>query len=183
MNLVFKNDDFGATRLRLLVEQQKKWGDIRDIYDSHTMSYHEVVSLPPWIRDPNNGTFSLTWDLIQLVFLIYVSLMIPLRVCFDVEVPLWSMAFWIDTAVDAYFIIDLFMCFRTSYKREDGLMEDNWVNFVFKIMNFVFKMMDFVLNDDDFRQRYISNHYLKTWFILDFVSCIPVQYVGIAFDR
>ena len=148
--------EFLRPRLRLFVEQQNKWGDIRDIYDSHTTSYHEVVSLPPWIRDPNNGSFSLTWDLIQLVFLIYVSFGVPLRVCFDIDVPLWTIWFWVDNIVDAYFIIDLFMNFRTSYKREDGLMEDDWV--------------------------YISQHYLKTWFIIDLVSCVPVQYIGMAFD-
>lgn len=118
--------DFLRPRLKLLVEQQKKWGDIRDIYDSHTASYHEEVSLPPWIRDPNDGTFSLVWDLVQLIFLAYVSSTVPLRVCFDIDVALWSFWFWVDNIVDAYFIIDLFMNFRTSFKREDGLMEDDW---------------------------------------------------------
>lgn len=147
--------DFLRPRLRLLVELQKKWGDISDLYDSHTKSYHEQVELPRWIRDPTSN-LSAVWDMVQLVFLVYVSFGVPLRVCFDIEVPLWSLSFWFDNLVDLYFIVDLGLQFRTSFQRDDGMPEDD--------------------------PRAIAEKYLKTWFLVDFISCIPVQYIGMAIE-
>ena len=147
--------DFLRPRLRLLVELQKKWGDISDLYDSHTKSYHEQVQLSKWIRDPNSN-LSAIWDIIQLVFLVYVSFAVPLRVCFDIEVPLWSFSFWFDNLVDLYFIVDLGLQFRTSFQRDDGMLEDD--------------------------PRAIAARYLRTWFLIDFISCIPVQYLGMAIE-
>lgn len=145
--------DFLRPRLRLLVELQTKWGDVSEIYDSHAKSYHEEVQLPRWIRDPNS-MHSAAWDLIQIVFLAYISFGVPLRVCFDIEVSMWSFSFWLDNIVDLYFIVDLGLQFRTSFRRDDGMMEDD--------------------------ARAIAEKYLKTWFVIDFVSCIPVQYIGMA---
>ena len=147
--------EFLRPRLRLLVEQQKKWGDVSDIYDSHTTSYHEEIRLPQCIRDPDSNSAA-GWDLIQLVFLIYVSFGVPLRVCFGIDVPVWSLWFWVDNIVDVYFITDLFLQFRTSFRRQDGMMEDD--------------------------PRAIAEHYLRTWFVIDLVSCIPVQHISMALE-
>ena len=141
--------NFLRPRLRLLVELQKKWGDVTEIYDSHNKSYHEEVQLPKCIRDPHTK-LAATWDLVQILFLCYISIFVPLRVCFDIDVPVGSLSFWIDSLVDVYFIVDLFLQFRTSFERDDGLMEDD--------------------------ARAIAEKYLKKWFVVDFISCIPVQY-------
>lgn len=141
---------FLRPRLRLLVELQKKWGDVSDIYDSHTKSYYEEVQLPRCIRDPRTHLAAM-WDMLQLGFLVYISIAVPLRVCFDIKVPVWSLSFWLDNIVDLYFIVDLGLQFRTSFERKDGMMEDD--------------------------ARAIAERYLKTWFAVDFISCIPVQYI------
>ena len=145
--------DFLRPRLKLLVEMEKKWGDLREIYKSHTSSYFEDNPLPKWIRDPESS-FSAAWDITQLVFLVYVSFSVPFRACFSVDLEFGSGMFWFDSIVDLYFIVDLVLNFRTSYRKPDGTHEE--------------------------MPRAIADHYLRGWFIIDFVSCIPVQYIQYA---
>lgn len=66
-------------------------GNIHDLYPSHRDSVYEDVPLPPGIRDPDS-TFSGMWDLMGLVLLLCVSVLIPLRTGFEIEVdPLSGM--------------------------------------------------------------------------------------------
>ena len=58
--------------------------------------------------------------------------------------------------VDVYFIIDIFLNFRTSYYTSDGTRED--------------------------RPDKIAKAYLKGWFTIDFLSCLPLGYVGYFFQ-
>ena len=53
--------------------------------DAQVESRYELVPLPKYIRDPDSG-FSAVWDLMQVVFLLYVSVIVPLRAGFEVEV-------------------------------------------------------------------------------------------------
>jgi CRP-like cAMP-binding protein/Ca2+-binding EF-hand superfamily protein len=146
--------DFLRPRLKMLVNMQAQWGDLRDIYESHATSFFALDPLPKWIRDPESK-FSAIWDIAQLFLLFYVSFTVPYRVCFEIDVPFGSTWFWIDNFVDVYFIADLVMGFRTAFydevrhKREDQPWE-------------------------------IALHYLKGWFVIDFISCVPVQWIGYA---
>lgn len=45
---------------------QSQWGDLRDIYESHTTSFFAYDPLPKWIRDPDSA-FSGVWDISQLM--------------------------------------------------------------------------------------------------------------------
>ena len=146
--------NFLRPRLKMLVNMQAQWGDLRDIYESHATSFFALDPLPRWIRDPESK-FSAIWDIVQLFLLFYVAFTVPYRVCFEIDVPFASTWFWIDNFVDIYFIADLALQFRTAYydearhKRED-------------------------------QPREIAINYLKTWFAIDFISCVPVQWVGYA---
>ena len=61
------------------------------------------------------------------------------------------MPFWdtIDTIVDILFITDLFVNFVSAYEKRDGSYET--------------------------RPKMIALKYLKSWFIVDFIACIPVD--------
>eukprot|EP01052_Picozoa_sp_SAG31_P021052 SAG31_NODE_1609_length_7753_cov_12.390253_6_plen_172_part_00 len=78
-------------------------------------------------------------------------LLIPLRTCFDVEVKVWSVSFFVDNIVDIFFIVDLVLNFRLAYRDDLGRM---------------------VVEPSE-----ISKHYLRGWFFIDFLSCIPIQYI------
>lgn len=90
-------------RLFSLVRMQRQWGDLHDLYEAVHESRHDVLPLPAWIRDPDSD-FSTAWDLTQVVLLLFVTVTVPLRAGFDVDVELWSAAFFIDMAIDIYFV-------------------------------------------------------------------------------
>jgi hypothetical protein len=45
-----------------------------------------------------------TWDLVQVVLLLYLFIIVPLRVAFDIDIVAGSPSFWLDVCVDIYFI-------------------------------------------------------------------------------
>lgn len=116
----------------------------------HTGSIYSHTPIPPGIRDPDS-TFSVAWDLIQVIFLVYVSITVPYRVSFGAEVLLFSFTWFWDTMIDLYFITDMVLNFRTAYTDANGVRE--------------------------VKPRKIAANYCKGWFALDFVSCIPVGHI------
>ena len=143
---------FLRPRLKFIVELQKEWGNIHQLYPSKTESVYEDLPLPPGIRDPDS-TASGIWDLAGLFFLLSVSVLVPLRSCFDIEVPFASFAWFFDLLTDIYFIIDLVLNFFTAYHDKKGMREA--------------------------RKSMIRRNYLQTWFFIDFFSCLPVGYVSL----
>jgi len=89
--------------------------------------------------------------LTQVALLLYVAITVPLRAGFSIEVDLWSFAFFLDAAIDLYFISDICLNFVTAYYKKDGTREE--------------------------RYGPIAINYLKGWFFIDFVSTLPVSYV------
>lgn len=81
----------------------------------------------------------------------------PLRVCFSVDVQLWSLSFWVEVVVDLFFICDVILNFRTSFYDANGFREN--------------------------RPSRITKHYLRSWFLVDFVSCLPYGYVQYFFPQ
>jgi hypothetical protein len=77
---------------------------------------------------------------------------VPYRLGFDVTVSLWGWTFWVDALIDLFFITDLIMNFRTAFYLPTGFLETN--------------------------VREIRKHYLRTWFIVDFIASLPMTYVS-----
>eukprot|EP01043_Picozoa_sp_COSAG02_P010048 COSAG02_NODE_347_length_24085_cov_23.240724_12_plen_981_part_00 len=140
-----------AAKLRTLVGMQRQWGDLHEIYETRAESLFEQAPLPPYVRDPDSE-FSAAWDLTSVVLLLYVAIVIPLRACFDMDVELWSGMFWWDVIVDVFFICDVGLNFRTSFFDKNGFREE--------------------------RPRKMAIQYMKGWFVIDLVSCLPFGYVG-----
>lgn len=83
--------------------------------------------------------------------LVYVCFTVPLRMSFDVDIELWTWTFWLELVVDAFFISDVMMNFRTSFYDANGFREN--------------------------RPRRIASKYIHGWFLIDFVSCLPYGYI------
>lgn len=147
--------NFLTPRLRVMAAMKKEWGDLHDIY-GHTESLFAEPPIPQWIRDPESN-FSVVWDLVQIVFLLYVSITVPMRASFEVVVEFMSFEWWFDTLVDVYFIVDLVLNFRTAYVNSKGVRET--------------------------RPRTIAKNYICGWFFIDFVSCIPVGHISYAIEQ
>ena len=91
------------------------------------------------------------WDLFIMVLILYSSVAVPVRYCFDAEAV--GLAWYFEVFVSLAFLTDLFITFRTAFD-EDG----EWVL-------------------DSGR---IAQHYLRGWFWIDAPSSIPVELLEVA---
>eukprot|EP01052_Picozoa_sp_SAG31_P012606 SAG31_NODE_741_length_12429_cov_13.571127_10_plen_316_part_00 len=86
----------------------------------------------------------------------YVAITIPLRIGFERQE--WSDPqtgwFWFELLVDIYFWIDIVINFRTAYRVGDD------------------PSMELIIDP-----RLIAKRYLKGWFPIDLVSCLPISYL------
>ena len=139
-----------SSRITLVCQMQKHWGDIHSLYGDQG-SVYEATVLPGCIRHPNSR-FSLCWDMMQIFLLMSVCFYVPMRMGFDIEVELWTFEFFFDVFTDVYFIIDVFVNFRSAYVDEaKGVLVTD--------------------------SKLIAKVYLRSWFLIDFFSCLPVGYI------
>ena len=162
-------DIWKATSATVMDRHTRKWlgsGVTRDRYDEskkkermETMRQAQKAAMRrkvlciPTIHP--TGNFHRRWDSVQIVLLIYLSLVIPFKVAFESaepEHPERSWMFWFDAGVDFYFVIDVVVNFRTAYYDIDG--------------EFVY-----------WPPRRLASHYVKSWFTVDLLSCLPINYL------
>lgn len=91
--------------------------------------------------------FKVTWNIVVTILLLYTALFVPYRTAFIDESTTFSLVF--DTFIDTLFITDLFVNFFSAYEDKEVGVE--------------------------VRHRKIILAYLKSWFLLDIVSCFPTQ--------
>lgn len=101
--------------------------------------------------------FRQTWDLVQILMLFYVALVVPFRIGFHFESTPSEWIFWWEVVVDLYFWCDIVINFRTAYYDE--------------------------LNELIIDNRKICKEYLTGWFVLDFLSCLPLTYIGLMLNQ
>jgi hypothetical protein len=101
-----------------------------------------------------NNKNKIIWDIFIGILLIIVCLFIPANLAFiDVE-PLWITL--VISFLDFIFLIDMVLCFITSYMDEDIMTE----------------VVD---------RKIIAFSYLKTWFLVDLLSILPINMIVMAF--
>lgn len=119
---------------------------------SPTISYKAAEpTFHPWtIRHDSLG--KAIWDWIVLLLVIYTAIEVPYNVAFILplhrKVELKTTWEIINLHVDFMFVIDVVINFRTTYVQGRSAK---------------------VVCDP----KKIARHYLKTWFIADFISAIP----------
>jgi hyperpolarization activated cyclic nucleotide-gated potassium channel 2 len=99
-----------------------------------------------------NSQLRLYWDLVQVFLLIYVAILVPIRAGFSIQTEPWGWKFMLDLLVDVYFVLDIAANFRTAYYED--------------------KSGTLVVD-----QRKISMKYMKSWFVVDLMSCLPIVYI------
>ena len=94
------------------------------------------------------SSFRISWDLTTVLLLFYILMTVPYRVAFE-GIPT-DFELFIEWIVDIFFITDLIVNFRTGY-------------------------IDNVRGEVVMHPRRIAVNYLRTWFVIDFLSSIPVD--------
>ena len=106
----------------------------------------------PTVIHPNSAARG-AFDTLSLVLLIYTGIFTPYQIAFLSEthtmrnIPDWTFAFALDRLVDVVFTVDLLLNFRSAYVGAYGHVV--------------------------FNQREVAKQYLKSWFVLDFLSILP----------
>ncbi|TPP66503.1 Cyclic nucleotide and voltage-activated ion channel [Fasciola gigantica] len=110
-----------------------------------------------WIIHPCSS-FRFYWDLLMLVLLIANLIILPVAISFfndDLSIH------WIifNSISDIIFIADIAVKFRT------GVVTNDYAD-------------EIILNPKE-----IARHYLKSWFVLDCISSIPMDYIYLIFNK
>ncbi|KAM8921553.1 potassium/sodium hyperpolarization-activated cyclic nucleotide-gated channel 3 [Pelodytes ibericus] len=114
-----------------------------------------VKSAGFWIIHPYSD-FRFYWDLIMLLLMVGNLIILPVGITFfkDANTPPWIV---FNVLSDTFFLADLVLNFRTGI-----VVEDN---------------TEIILDPHTIKMKY-----LKTWFLVDFVSSIPVDYIFLIVD-
>ncbi|OMJ88998.1 hypothetical protein SteCoe_8913 [Stentor coeruleus] len=96
-----------------------------------------------------NSKIKIIWDLLLILILVYASIFIPLELAFG----MFTQGIWynLNTVTDIIFGLDLIFTFNTGIINESGE----------------------IITD----RKIIAKAYLKSWFIIDFISCFPFEAV------
>ncbi|TSK77020.1 Potassium/sodium hyperpolarization-activated cyclic nucleotide-gated channel 2 [Bagarius yarrelli] len=108
---------------------------------------------------PGVNKFSLRmfyWDLLMLLLMMGNLIILPVGITFfkDENTPPWII---FNVVSDTLFLVDLVLNFRTGIMKEDSTEI----------------MLD---------PKAIRRHYLRSWFAVDFISSIPVDYIFLMVD-
>ncbi len=148
---------FLRPRLEMLVRLETVWGSVHDLYPQKTESIYLEDFVPRFIRHPDSR-LSVGWDLFQVFALVYVAALVPLRICFSYEPRPPTVnnggefEWWTDLLIDLYFITDIVIQFHTA---------------------FVEPTTGKLITD----RHEISRSYLRSWFLVDLMSVLPLHYI------
>lgn len=104
----------------------------------------------PWYVINPEGFLKGVWNSVITLILIYTAVVMPVRLAF-MEAVYFDTWTTIDFCIDILFFIDIFVNFFSAYYTKLGEKES--------------------------RLRKIAWHYIKTWFFIDFVACIPFNLI------
>ncbi|XP_076317269.1 potassium/sodium hyperpolarization-activated cyclic nucleotide-gated channel 2-like isoform X2 [Tachypleus tridentatus] len=109
-----------------------------------------------WIIHPCS-TFRFYWDLCMLLFLVANLIVLPVAISFfNDDLSARWIAF--NCLSDTIFLLDIVVNFRTGIMKQDGSEQ--------------------VILDPNL----IAKHYVRTWFFLDLISSIPLDYIFLIFN-
>ncbi|XP_054478003.1 potassium/sodium hyperpolarization-activated cyclic nucleotide-gated channel 2 [Anoplopoma fimbria] len=128
------------------------------MFGSHkavALEQERLKSAGSWIIHPYSD-FRFYWDLLMLMLMMGNLIILPVGITFfrDENTPSWII---FNVVSDTLFMVDLVLNFRTGIIKEDNTE---------------------ILLDP----RAIRENYLKNWFLVDFVSSIPVDYIFLMVD-
>ena len=110
----------------------------------------------PFILDPTSKRMQ-QWDVLMMILLLFTATVTPFEIAFVKPNPS-GLLFFINRGVDACFILDMVFNFMLAFESvDDGL----WV----------------------INHRMIANRYLKGWFAIDVLSCIPYSMISMAVEN
>ena len=126
------------------------------------------LNLPPEYYARKNGVFVISpmgsfmrrWDVLIIGALLWTAVVTPAEVAFTkptLKTNTGIVLFFLNRVIDAFFITDIFI-------------------------NFVLAIPEAQTGHIVYDRRYIARMYLRTWFLIDFLSVIPTDMITIIVD-
>jgi hypothetical protein len=122
--------------------------------ESVESTFERLERAKKWILDPQSSRMKI-WDAIMFFLLLFTAAVTPYEVSF-LETKI-NPLFVVNRIVDLGFICDMIAQFFRSYTDENG--------------------------KNILKHRKIADRYLRSWFGIDFISVLPYDMVGYAFDN
>ncbi|CAH1263880.1 potassium voltage-gated channel subfamily H member 1-like isoform X1 [Branchiostoma lanceolatum] len=146
---------FSLRRLSRRPSEQPYWQILNLNADVLPKYKQETPKTPPHII-LHYSSFKAGWDWVILILTFYTAIMVPYNVAFKLKdrenIPLLVT----DSIVDIVFLIDIVLNFHTTFVGPGGE----------------------VVSDP----KIIRMNYLKSWFVIDLLSCLPYDVIN-AFDN
>lgn len=96
--------------------------------------------------------FRFNWDLCVMVAITILMFSLPLQVAFEAAEDIMDSSFFpVNMVLDVFFLMDIVINFRTGY-------------------------IDHEHSTVVFNERAIAKEYLRTWFLIDVISLLPIDY-------
>jgi hypothetical protein len=113
-----------------------------------------------FVIDPRKSKWSGKWDLLMIACLFFTAVVTPVEIVFLDEGAQVTALWIVNRVIDFCFCLDMIICFFLAFQRPAS-----WGGY-------------FVVN-----QRVIVCHYLSGWFIIDFVSVLPIWLVTLDYNN
>ena len=97
--------------------------------------------------------FRHTWDILMVAILFYVSLAVPYRIGFSVDIEIYSPLWFMEVLIELLFIVDIVLNFVTGIPFQYGYIE---------------------MRPDRIRQIYFWG-----WFPVDLMACLPLRFMEV----
>ena len=146
-----------SVALEFIAETQRR--NLTKDYKPKTSPRAQVAEKIGKCAIPHESMFKVAWDWFVLALVLFTAIHIPYEAAFlvNTKASVWQKIHSgepqeiVNLMVDLMFIIDILINFRTTY---------------------VEKKSEVVVSSP----KKIAIHYLKTWFIVDFIAAIPFDY-------
>jgi len=106
----------------------------------------------PWYILSCLSVVRLSWDMIIAILLLYIAVAYPYMQGFGSKSDLNGMS---GIIIDVFFVVDMCLNFHTSFLSSTGTEVFQWGK--------------------------VAKQYLKTWFAIDFISCLPLDILVLGF--
>lgn len=152
---------------------------VQVIEENITWSGH-IFKCKSWVGFTVPYIYRFYWDLCMLLLLVANLIILPVAISFfNDDLSTRWIAF--NCMSDTIFLIDIVVNFRTGNFTK--LDKPNWVSKIFHIT-----LSTGIMQQDNAEQvildpKLIAQNYLKTWFFLDLISSIPLDYIFLIFNN
>ncbi|KAK2535639.1 Kcnh1 [Columba guinea] len=153
-------NDITAFKQPIEDDSCKGWGKFARLTRALTSSRGVLQQLAPSVQKGENvhkhsRLAETTWDWIILILTFYTAILVPYNVSFKTK---QNNVAWlvVDSIVDVIFLVDIVLNFHTTFVGPAGE----------------------VISDP----KLIRMNYLKTWFVIDLLSCLPYDVIN-AFEN